>query len=59
MKKTKFEYPVDKIARTIIKYPYQDLIELFKDIDEHEKQNMSYIQQLENIIKERDSNVKA
>ena len=55
MKKTKFEYPADKIARTIIKYPYQDLIELFKAIDEHEKYNISYIQQLENIIKGRDS----
>lgn len=59
MKKTRFEYPADKIATIILKYPYQDIIELFKAMDEHEKQNMSYIQQLENIIKERDSNVKA
>lgn len=57
MKITKLKYPADNIAKIIIKYPYPDVIELFKLIDEHEKQNISYIQQLENIIKERDSNV--
>lgn len=59
MKTVRLKYPADKIATIILKYPYQDIIELFKAMDEHEKQNMSYIQQLENIIKERDSNVKA
>ena len=57
MKIVRLKFPADKIATIILKYPYQDIIEIFKAIDEHEKQNISYIQQLENIIKERDSNV--
>lgn len=57
MKITRLKFPADKIATIILKYPQKDIIEVFKAIDEHEKQNMSYIQQLENIIKERDSNV--
>ena len=59
MKIVRLKYPADKIATIILKYPYQEIIEIYKSMDEHEKQNMSYVQQLENIIKERDSNVKA
>ena len=57
MKIVRLKYPADKIATIILKYPYQDIIELFKAMDEHEKQNISYKQQLEKIIKERDSDV--
>ena len=57
MKITRLKFPADKIATIILKYPQKDIIEVFKAIDEHEKQNMSYIKQLENIIKGRDSNV--
>lgn len=53
------KYPVSKIANIILKYPQKDIIEVFNLVDQHEQENIVYINQLENIIKERDSDVKA
>lgn len=50
-------YPASKIANIILKYPQKDIIEVFNLIDQHEQENITYISQLENIVKERDSNV--
>ena len=57
--KIQTKYPVSKIANIILKYPQKDIIEVFNLIDQHEQENIAYINQLENIIKERDSDVKA
>lgn len=55
--KIQTKYPASKIANIILKYPQKDIIEVFNLIDQHEQENITYISQLENIIKERDSNV--
>ncbi len=57
--KIQTKYPASKIANIILKYPQKDIVEVFNLIDQHEQENMVYISQLENIIKERDLDVKA
>ena len=57
--KIQTKYPASKIANIILKYPQKDIGEVFNLIDQHEQENMVYISQLENIIKERDLDVKA